>query len=85
MVNNTVYNFVSFNLEVKIFLTKREHQKKGTLKLKTEASQYTLYRGFKKIEFTLYTFVLAKILQNYATFIQNLTPGYKMMQRLLKI
>ena len=85
MVNNTVYNFVSFNLEVKIFLIKREHQKKGTLKLKTEASQHTLYRGFKKIEFTLYTFVLAKILQNYATFIQNLTPGYKMMQRLLKI
>ena len=54
----------------------REHQKKGGLKWKTEASLYTLYSGFKKIRFTLYTYVLAKILQNGAKFIQNLTPGF---------
>ena len=33
--------------------------------------------GFKKIPFTLYTYVLAKILQNGAKFIQKLTPGFK--------
>ena len=60
---------------VEIFL-KREHQKKGALKWKIEAS-YTLYWGFKKIPFTLYTYVLAKILQNGAKFIQKLTPGFK--------
>ena len=32
---------------------------------------YTLYWGFKKIACTLYTYVLAKILQNGAKFIQN--------------
>ena len=33
--------------------------------------------GFKKISFTLYTYVLAKILQNGAKFVQKLTPGFK--------
>ena len=33
--------------------------------------------GFKKIPFTLYTYVLAKILQNGATFVQKLTPGFQ--------
>ena len=32
---------------------------------------YTLYWGFKKIACTLYTYVLAEILQNGAKFIQN--------------
>ena len=46
-----------------------EHQKKGVLKLKIEASLYTLDWGFKKIPFTLYTYVLCfKILQNGAKF-----------------
>ena len=31
----------------------------------------------KKIPFTFYTYVLAKILQNGAKFIQKLTPGFK--------
>ena len=43
MVNNTVYQFVGSNLGVEIFLKKREHQKKGVLKYKIEASLYTLY------------------------------------------
>ena len=42
-----------------------------------EAALYTLYWGFKKIPFTLYAYVLAKILQNGAKFIQKLTPGFK--------
>ena len=42
-----------------------------------EASLYTLYWGFKKIPFTLYTYVLAKILQNGARFTQKLTLGFK--------
>ena len=46
----------------------REYQKKGALKQKVEASLYTLNWGFKKIPFTLYTCVLAKMLQNDAKF-----------------
>ena len=47
----------------------REHQKKGALKYKIEASLFTLDWGFKKIPFTLDTYVLvAKILQNGAKF-----------------
>ena len=81
MVNNTVYQFVGFNLGVEIFLKTSEHQKKSPLKLKIEASLYTLYSGFKKISFTLHTYVLAKILQNCAKFIQKLTPGFKIHMR----
>ena len=33
--------------------------------------------SFKKIPFTLYSYVLTKILQNGATFIQKLTLGFK--------
>ena len=45
---------------------------------------YTLYWGFKKIPFTLYSYVLAKVLQNGAKFIQKLTPGFKNHMRNLK-
>ena len=77
MLNNTVHQFLGSNLGVEIFWKKREHQKKGALKQKTEASLCTLYWGFKKIPFKLYTYVLAKILQNGVKFIQKLTPGFK--------
>ena len=53
--NNTVYQFLGSNLEVEIFLKKREHQKKGALKQKIKASLYTLYWGFEKTPFKLYT------------------------------
>ena len=33
--------------------------------------------GFKKIQITIYTYVLAKIIQNGEDFIQKLTPGFK--------
>ena len=47
----------------------REHQKKGALKQKIEASLYTLDWGFKKIQITPDTYVLvAKILQNGTKF-----------------
>ena len=62
---------------LRYFFKKREHQKKGTLKQKIEASLYTLYWGFKKIPFILYNFDLTKILQNDEKFIQKLTPGFK--------
>ena len=42
-----------------------------------EASLHTLYWGFKKIPFKLYTYVLAKILQNGAKSIQKLITGFK--------
>ena len=38
---------------------------------------YTLYWGFKKIPFNLYTYVLPKVIQNGAKFRQKLTPGFK--------
>ena len=40
---NNVYQFVGSNLGNEIFLKKREHQKKGVLKQKIEASLCTLY------------------------------------------
>ena len=81
MVNNTVYQFVGSNLGVEIFLKKRKHQKKDALKQQNEASLYGLYWGLKKITFTLYTFVLVKILQNGTKFIQKLTPDFKNYKR----
>ena len=69
VVKNIVYQFAGFNLWVQIFLKMREHQKKGALKQKTEASLYTLDWGFKKIPVALDTYVLVtKILQNRAKF-----------------
>ena len=69
MVKNTVNQFFGSNLWVQMFLKMREYQKKkGVLKQKIEASLYTLDWGFKKIPFTVYTYVLAKILQNGAKF-----------------
>ena len=40
-----------------------------------------MYRRFEKIIFTLYAYVLAKILLNTAKFIQKLTPGLKNLMR----
>ena len=40
-------------------------------------SPYTLYWNFKIIPFTLYTYVLAKILQNGVKFIQKANSWYK--------
>ena len=77
VINNHASHFVGFNLGFEIFLKKREYQKNGALKYKIEASLYTLYWGFKKISFTHYTYVLVKILQDGANFIQNLTPDFK--------
>ena len=51
-------------------MKKRKHRKKGVLKKKIEVSLHALYWGFKKIPFTFYTYVLAKILQNGAKFIK---------------
>ena len=67
MVKNTVYQFFGSNQWVSPFWKMREHHKKGVLKQKNEASLNTLGWDFKKIPFTLYTYVLvAKILQNGA-------------------
>ena len=55
----------------------REHQKNGALKQKIEASLYTLDLTFKKIPFTLDTYVLVtKILQNGAKF-RYIKAGFK--------
>ena len=83
-VNNTAYQIVSSNLGFEIFLKKREHQKKFSLEQEIGSSLHTLCWGFKKIPFTLYTYVLAKILQNGAKFIQKLAPGFKNHTRNLR-
>ena len=75
--NKGGYQFVSSNLEVEICSEKRKHYKKGVLKYKIEAYLYTFYWDFKIIPLALYTYVLAKILQNGANFIQKTTPGLK--------
>ena len=36
-----------------------------------------MYWGCKKVRIKLYNYVLAKILENGAKFIQKLTPGFK--------
>ena len=60
---------------VETFLEKWKHQKK-VVSLSVDASLFTLYWGFKNISFTLYTYILTKILQNGAKFLQKLTPGF---------
>ena len=77
MVNNTVYYFVGSSLRVEIFLKKREQKEKGALKKNIEAPPYIFYWGLKKIPFTTYDYVQAKILQNGAKFLQKLTSGFK--------
>ena len=55
------------------------------MKQKIEASLCTLYCiGVSSILFTLYTYVLAKILQNWERFIQKLTPAFKNHMKNLK-
>ena len=56
------------NLGVEIFLKKRKHHEKGVMKQKIQASLYTLRCDFKIVPFTLYTYVLAKILPNDVKF-----------------
>ena len=68
VVNNAFYYLLCSNLGVEIFSKEREHQKKGALKQNIEAFQYNLYWDLKKIPVTLYTYVLAKILQNDVRF-----------------
>ena len=54
---------------IEIFLKKKEHHKKGV-------SLYTLCWDLKIIPFTLYTFVLAKILQNDAKIMHTKTDSW---------
>ena len=68
MLKSNVNQSFGSNLWVQIFLKMKEYQKKGALKQKIEDSLYTLDWDFKKIPFTLYTYVSAKILQNGAKF-----------------
>ena len=68
MVKNNVNQFSGSNLWVKIFWKIREYQKKGALKQKLEASLYTLVSRKFNFLFTLYTYVVANILQNGAKF-----------------
>ena len=45
--------------------------------LKKRVEEYTLYWVFNKIPFTLYNYVLIKILQNGGKFLKKLTPDFK--------
>ena len=79
VVKNTVNQFFGLKLWVQIVLKVREYEKKSALKQKIDASLYTLDQGFKKISFALYTYVLAKILQNDAKF-RYAKAGFKKLQ-----
>ena len=52
-----------FYLGVEVFLNKKEHQKKRALKLKTEASLYTLYKSFENSIYTLYSYFCQDIIK----------------------
>ena len=73
---NTVNQFFGSKKLGFIFLKMREYQKKVALKEEVEASLYTLDWGFKKIQCTLYNYVVAKILRNSAKF-RNAKAGFK--------
>ena len=75
-LNNIVYHFVHSNLWLRYFWKRGNIRKRVRLNRRLR-HLHTLYWGFKKIPFTLYTYVLTKILQNGAKFIQKLTPGFK--------
>ena len=68
VVKNILNQFFSSNMLVYIFLKMRGYQENSALKQKIQASRYTLDSDFKKIPFTIYTYVSAKILQNGAKF-----------------
>ena len=71
-----VFHFVVSNLGAEIFLKKRQYQKR-VHKMEDWGTSVHFVLGFQEIPFTLYTFVLAKILQNGVKFIQKLTPRFK--------
>ena len=71
------HQFVGSNLGVEIFLKNGEHQNKAALKYRRLRLLYTLCVGVSRKFHIHYTYVLAKILQNGANFIQKLTPGFK--------
>ena len=52
--------------------------------LKKRVEEYTLYWVFNKIPFTLYNYVLIKILQNGGKFLKKLTPDFKNHMRNLE-
>ena len=68
VVKNTVNQFSGSNQWVQIFWKMREFQKKDALKQKIEVSLYTLVSRKFNLLFTLYTYVVANILQNGAKF-----------------
>ena len=76
MEKNTVNQFFGSKKLGFIFLKMREYQKKVALKEEVEASLYTLDWGFKKIQCTLYNYVVAKILQNSVKF-RHAKAGFK--------
>ena len=85
MVNNTVYQFVASNLGIQIFLKEKEHQERVRWNKRLRVL-CTLHIGVSRkfhshftVIFTLH--LATKILQNGATFIQNLRSGFKSHMR----
>ena len=65
------HQFVGSNLGVEIFLKNGEHQNKAALKYRRLRLLYTLCVGVSRKFHINYIYVLAKILQNGANFIQK--------------
>ena len=64
---------------------KEETLEKGCIKIENWGFSVLFVFRFQKIRFKLYTYVLVKILQNGAKFIQKLTPGFKNHMRSLAV
>ena len=87
MINNTDYHFVGSNLRVDIWDWECWSWKRGNIRKRVRWNikfrhLSTLCTGVsRKFRLRLYTYVLAKVSQNGATFIQKLPPGFKNYMR----
>ena len=80
MVNSTVYYLLVLTWGYRYFW-KEGTSEKGCVEIENWGTSVHFLLGFKKISFTLHIYVLVKIFQNGADFIQKLTSGFKNQMR----
>ena len=74
MVNNNVYHFVGFKVGVEILLKTGNIRKRVSRNRRLRHLVHFVLRFEEK---SIHTYVLAKIFQNGANFMQKLTSGFK--------
>ena len=78
MVKNTAYQFISSNLGIDIFLKRGNIRERVHWNIRLRLLCTLCIGVSRKFHLhSIYAYVLAKILQNGAKFIQKLTPGFK--------